>query len=186
MRPKSPNAVSAPRRSSRKSMACSRVSRVSGRCTRAQRLLEGRHRLAVCRVPERLGASLPEIHHGFVPDLAPEGVMGQPFDLFGQTVHVLLFEHLDNARVQQAPPLLEQAAIRHLVRQGVLEVCSRSGNRRVSYRNSAVWRCARWRCSADFGMSAMACTSSRRYLCANDGSGCRRASPARQPVDACR
>jgi hypothetical protein len=72
-----------------------------------QRLLEGRHRLAIRRAPERLGTGLPEIDHGFVPYLAPDSVVGQAFDLFGQTIRVLLFEPLDDAGVQQTAALLE-------------------------------------------------------------------------------
>jgi hypothetical protein len=47
----------------------------------------------------RLGASLPEIDYGLVPYLTPDGVMGQPVDLLGQTISVALFEHRDNPRV---------------------------------------------------------------------------------------
>ena len=41
--------------------------------------------------------------------------------LLGQLVPSERFQRLDNAGVQHPPPLLEQAAIGHLVREGVLE-----------------------------------------------------------------
>ena len=47
--------------------------------------------------------------------------MRQALDLFGQVVGSECFESLDDARMQQAPSLLEQTAVGHLVRQGVLE-----------------------------------------------------------------
>ena len=45
----------------------------------------------------------------------------QALDLFGQPVRGERFEGLDDAGMQQAPSLLEQTAVGHLVRQGVLE-----------------------------------------------------------------
>jgi hypothetical protein len=73
----------------------------------------------------RLGTSLLEIDHGFVPYLTPDGAMGHMVDLFGQSVGIMLVEYLDQLRVQQTAPFLEQTAIGHLVGQGVLkDVCT--------------------------------------------------------------
>ena len=48
-------------------------------------------------------------------------MVGQPLDLLGQAVPGERLDGLDDAGVQHAPPLLEQAAVGHLVGQGVLE-----------------------------------------------------------------
>ena len=64
---------------------------------------------------------LPAIGHGFVPQFAPHGVVGQPFDLVGEAIGIEPFDGLDNARVQRPSPLLEQAAIGHLMGEGMLK-----------------------------------------------------------------
>jgi hypothetical protein len=45
----------------------------------------------------------------------------QAFDLFGQAIPGERLEGLDDAGMQHAPSLLQEAAIGHLVSQGVLE-----------------------------------------------------------------
>ena len=68
-------------------MACSRVSRVSGRCGEGtERLLEGPHGLAVGRPRHGLLPRLPAVRQGLVPHLAPQGMVGQAFDLLGHPV----------------------------------------------------------------------------------------------------
>jgi hypothetical protein len=47
--------------------------------------------------------------------------MRQAFNLLGQAVGSEVFESLQDARMQPPSPLLEEAAIRHLMGQGVLE-----------------------------------------------------------------
>ena len=49
-----------------------------------QGLLIIRHGFAVGRARRGLAPGLPEVGYGFVPDLALQGMMGQPFDLVGQ------------------------------------------------------------------------------------------------------
>ena len=56
-----------------------------------------------------------------VPQFAPHGVVRQPFDLVGEAVGIERFDGLHNARVQGSASLLQETAVRHLVRQGVLE-----------------------------------------------------------------
>ena len=48
-------------------------------------------------------------------------MVGQPFDLLGHPVPSERLEGLDDAGMQRSPPLLQQAAVGHLVRQGMLE-----------------------------------------------------------------
>ena len=48
-------------------------------------------------------------------------MVGQPFDLLGQPVGIERLDGLDDAGVQRPPPLLQQAAVGHLVGEGVLE-----------------------------------------------------------------
>ena len=51
-------------------------------------------------------------------------MVGEPFDLLGQPVGIERLEGLDDTGMQGPPPVLEQAAIGHLLRQRVLEgVC---------------------------------------------------------------
>ena len=68
-----------------------------------------------------LAPRLPAIRQGLVPHLAPQGMVGQPFDLLGHPVPGERLQGLDDAGVQRPPPLLEETAVGHLVGQGVLE-----------------------------------------------------------------
>ena len=86
-----------------------------------QRLLEARHRLPTGRACHRLVAGLAAVGHGFVPHLAPQGMVRQPFHLVGEPVGLALFDGRHNAAMEQALPLAQQPPIGHLVRQGVLE-----------------------------------------------------------------
>ena len=47
--------------------------------------------------------------------------MRQAFDLLGHPVPGKRFQGLDDAGMQHPPPLLQETAVGHLVRQGVLE-----------------------------------------------------------------
>ena len=94
---------------------------------RCQGLLEVCHRLAERRAVGSPGAGLLAVGHGLVPHRAPEGMRGQALDLLGQAVRVELFERFDNAGVQQTAALLEETAVGHLVRQGMLEGVFRLG-----------------------------------------------------------
>ena len=74
--------------------------------------------------------------------------MGQAFDLLGHPLRRERLEGLDNARVQRPPPLQQEAAVGHLVRQGMLEGVFRLGEqagliqelRRLEVRQAAVQR----------------------------------------------
>jgi hypothetical protein len=48
-------------------------------------------------------------------------MMGEQFDMFGQTVGIELFYRLDDASVERAPPFLKQTTVGYLMREGVLE-----------------------------------------------------------------
>jgi hypothetical protein len=45
----------------------------------------------------------------------------QSFDLLGQPVSIAPFDGLDNLGMQPPPPLLEEAAVGHLVGEGMFE-----------------------------------------------------------------
>ena len=62
-----------------------------------QRLLKRRHGLPRGRARKRLHASLMEVRDGFLPHLAPERVVGEPFDLLGQAVGNDCLERRDDA-----------------------------------------------------------------------------------------
>ena len=126
---------------------------------RGQRLLEAGHGLPIARARppwRRPGAGT----HRLVPQLAPQGVVGQPLDVLGQPVGVEPLDGLHDPRVQRAAPLVQQAAVGDLVGQRVLErvlelgeqAASRRGTRRPGGRPSPG-------CSASSGSSAMAWSS---------------------------
>ena len=54
----------------------------------------------VGRARRGLAPGLPEVGYGFVPDLALQGMMGQPFDLVGQTVGREPLDDLNELGVQ--------------------------------------------------------------------------------------
>jgi hypothetical protein len=88
---------------------------------RLQRLLEGRRRLMVCRLGHGPGSSLAAVGYSLVPYLTPQGVVGQSVHLLGQPVGIQLLHGHHNAGVQHPSPLLQQAAVGHLVGEGMLE-----------------------------------------------------------------
>ena len=111
-------------------------------------LLEGGHRLAERGAVVGPGAGLLAVGHGLVPHLAPQGMVRQAFDLLGHPLGRQRLEGLDQARVQHPPPLQQEAAVGHLVRQGMLEGVFRLGEqagliqelRRLQVRQAAVQR----------------------------------------------
>ena len=96
-----------------------------------ERLLEIRHSLSVGRVGEGLGASLMEVGHGLAPHLTPEGVVGEPLDVFREPVGMEPFERLHDPNVESPAPLLEEAPVGDLVGEavfeGVLEIREEAG-----------------------------------------------------------
>jgi hypothetical protein len=71
-----------------------------------ERLLDVSDGLAVGRARHRLLPCLPGVGEGLVPDLAPQGMVSQVFDLFGEPVPGECLEGLDNPGMQRPPPLL--------------------------------------------------------------------------------
>jgi hypothetical protein len=86
-----------------------------------QRLLEVSHGLAVGRPRHGLLPRLPAIRQGLVPHLAPQGMVGQAVQLLGHPLPGERFKGLDNAGMQRPPPLQQEAAVRDLMGEGVLE-----------------------------------------------------------------
>ncbi len=100
-------------------------------------LLEGGHRLAERGAVVGPGAGLLAVGHGLVPHLASQGMVRQAFDLvrvlpsgrkalrprshLGPPRGRQRLQGLDNTRMQEAPPLQQEAAVGHLVREGMLE-----------------------------------------------------------------
>ena len=126
-------------------MARPLVSRVLGQVREGlEGLLEVGHRLAERGAVEGPGAGLLAVGHGLVPHLAAEGMVGQAFHLLGHPVSSERLQGLDDLRMQSAPPFVQQAAVRHLLGQDMLEgvgrVPGRDGFRRAT---PALWRCAR-------------------------------------------
>jgi hypothetical protein len=72
-----------------------------------QTLLKGRYRLLEGRAFGRLGARLPTVAQRLVPDLTPDGMVCQSFDLVGQAVGGKPLDGVDNLGVERSPPLPE-------------------------------------------------------------------------------
>ena len=58
-------------------------------------------------------------------------MVGQAFDLLAHPVPGRAFQHLDDAGMQRPPSLLQQAAIGHLLGEGMLEGVGRSSGKRL-------------------------------------------------------
>ena len=86
-----------------------------------QRLLEVGDRLSMRRAGGRSGARSAQIAHRLRPRLAPQGVVGEQLDLLRAPPAVQPLEGLHDPAVQLPTPVLEEAAVRHLMRQRVLE-----------------------------------------------------------------
>src|SRR5262249_54816125 len=79
------------------------------------------HGLAMGRPRHDLLSRLPTVPQRLVPHFAPQGMMREPFHLLDDSVTRSLFQRLDNAGMEHPPSLLQETAISHLVRQGMLE-----------------------------------------------------------------
>ena len=62
-----------------------------------------------------------EIGDRFFPQFPVQGVVGQPLGLLRHAVGRKLLDRLGDARVQITAPVVQQALVGHLVREGVLE-----------------------------------------------------------------
>src|SRR5262250_2705093 len=86
-----------------------------------QGLLEVRRGLAIGRPCQSLRAGPLQIGQGLAPDLTPERVMSQSVNVLLQLVDIERFHGLQDACVQDPPPLGRKAAVGHLLGQGMLE-----------------------------------------------------------------
>src|SRR5262249_42137530 len=77
-------------------------------------VLEGRARL-------RLLSSVGEIVYRLLPELAPQGMMGEPLDLLAKSISVERLDRVDDSRVKLAATLPQHAAVRDLVGECVRE-----------------------------------------------------------------
>jgi hypothetical protein len=87
----------------------------------AERLLKPAPGVLERRPRGRLASGLLEIVHRLLPQLAPDGVMGEPLDLAAEAISVERLDRLDEPRVKAASTLLQQSPVRDVVRQRVLE-----------------------------------------------------------------
>ena len=86
-----------------------------------QRLLEPDPGRRERRPRGRLEAGLAEIGHRLLVQFAPEGVKGQPLDLLPEAIAVERLDRVDDSRVKAPSPLLQQAPVRDVVGERVLE-----------------------------------------------------------------
>ena len=82
-------------------------------CTKDSMALRGAGRARA------LSPACPAIRQSFVPYLTPQSVMSQAFDLLGHPVPSQRLKNLDDPGMQRPPPLLEQAAVGHLVGESI-------------------------------------------------------------------
>src|SRR5262249_11675629 len=61
------------------------------------------------------------VTEGLLPDLAPQGMVRQPFYLLGEAVGIEAFDGLHNPGVVGTPLLREQTAVGYLLRERVLK-----------------------------------------------------------------
>jgi len=90
------------------------------------------HGLTMGRPSHGLLPCLPAVREGLVPYLPAQSMVRQAFDLFSPLAPGKRFEHCDDAGMERPPPLKQETAVSHLVRQGCLKVYSLSGKSRVS------------------------------------------------------
>ena len=88
---------------------------------RPQRLREVGRRLPVRGARSGFRARLTQIRERLVPDFAVEGVVGELLDVLREASRIEVLDGLDDPGMEGAPPLLKQAAVRHLVGQRMLE-----------------------------------------------------------------
>src|SRR4030095_15213627 len=66
-------------------------------------------------------SGLPKIVHRFLSQLAAEGVMGESLDVLAEALPGKRLDRVQGPRVEIPAALLQQAAVRDLVRERVLE-----------------------------------------------------------------
>ena len=86
-----------------------------------KRLLEPGPGILERRPSGRLESGLPQIVHRLLPQLAAEGVMGEPLDVLDEAIRVKRLDRAGDPRVQIAAPLSQEAAIGYVMRKSVLE-----------------------------------------------------------------
>src|SRR2546425_5127135 len=74
----------------------------------SERLLEARDRFPVSRACGSLRPGLTKVGDSLVPDLAPEGMVGEAIDLLGQPGGIQLFDRRQDLRVKGPPSVLEE------------------------------------------------------------------------------
>src|SRR4029450_6315835 len=87
-------------------------------CESLESLLEGGYRLAERGAVPGPSAGLLAVGDSLVPYLTSQGMVCQAVHLLGQALGREGLQHLDKPAVEDAPPLLEQTAVGHLVSQG--------------------------------------------------------------------
>ena len=122
MDPNSPSGCSALRRSNRRSIACSRSSRLSRQMLDGvQRLVEPGHGFPVGRARECLRGRLPQVTGRPIPELGVAGVMGEPLHVLAQPLGIEALEGLHDPGMELALLFPQQRVVGDPARQCVLE-----------------------------------------------------------------
>src|SRR5262249_47717088 len=95
---------------------------------RREGLLEESHRVAPSAGPE---ACLSRVAHGLRPHLGVRRMMRERLDEVTAHVAALTLERLENLAVQDAPAIVQQTAVRHVVGQAMAERVDGLGERRL-------------------------------------------------------
>ena len=88
---------------------------------RVEGLFVSSHRLSVGSTLGPAHPHLPAIVQRFLPHLPADGVVREPFDMFGNTLGVHLLHGVHDRGMVCSPALLEEAPVGDLVSQRVLE-----------------------------------------------------------------
>ena len=86
-----------------------------------ERPLEARHRFLVSGALGGFDTRLPQVRNGLVPYFAVKSVVREVVELLAETVAVEALDGVDDLLVELAPPVKQEAAVRNLLGQSVLE-----------------------------------------------------------------
>jgi hypothetical protein len=96
-----------------------RLRRLGAPVQEAESLLEEPDRLPVGRAGHRFVPGLAKVRHRLVHGLTLDSMLGQQLDVLDESIGVQPLHRLDDGGVDQHPAILQEAAVRHLVGQGV-------------------------------------------------------------------
>jgi hypothetical protein len=98
-------------------------------------------------------------------------MVGQAFDFLGHLIPDERLQGLYDADMEYPPPLLEEAAVGHLLGEGVLESVDQLGKQTRLVQKLGILEMHEPQAESPFGKSHHGLKQSQGYLCANDRYG---------------